>query len=475
MRRLAWVALAVAGLGCNQDPRGSDDAGATLDGGASMDGGADSPFVTEQFQVPARTEVDLLLVVDDSGSMCEEQNHLTQALRGLPQVLAEADLRAAVITTDMQDPARQGRFQTTYAEVGGLNCLEDPDVAGCPATLSPVLSAADAGECGDDRACRLQAMGTRLGCMAQQGTSGDGFESGLAALKAATACDGPNAEHFAPCCVDGRYDPACAAKPAFLRPEAVLVVLIVSDEDDCSADPDMPVSRANNSVCEWDRDQLVPVQAFRDHLVTLKARPDEQLVVVPIVGPPDLDAQGNVVRYRPATGADAPCLDPAGNYDPSQDPDGACCEGGVCPGSLQTSCESDLGAAFAGHRYLALAEALGQPVQAPEANICTLAGWADRITQPVAVVDGAYCLERAPACRRAVNFVSGDIGRACSPEEAQQPVGRSVAVSVNGRALGPDAYRVEATAGCPSGFQLILAERPPAEAAVIVRYVLEAG
>ncbi|MCA9544478.1 MAG: hypothetical protein KC613_08810 [Myxococcales bacterium] len=472
MRSLShlWPLAALLALGCNADPKTTDDAGPP-DAGEVQEG---TPFVTQRLQIPARTPVDLLLVIDDSGSMCEEQNNLTRALNALPAELLEADLRAAVITTDMRNPERMGRFQADYARQAAPNCPEAPVVDGCPETLSPVLSAADADGCGDDRACRLAEMGTRLGCMAQQGTGGDGFEAGLAALRAATACDGPNAEHFAPCCVDGRFDPTCPQKPAFLRPEGLLVVLIVSDEDDCSDDPADPISRATNSTCEWDHARLVPVDAYRDHLAALKARPAEQIVVVPVVGPQAFDDAGRPVRYRPPAGdADVACLDENGAYDPALDPDGACCTAEGCPGMVQTTCESGLGAAFAGHRYLALAEAFGQPVTEEDATICVEAGWADRLTAPVSALHGVLCLDRAPACRRAVNFVSGDAGRPCDAAEAEQPMARSVAVSVNGRALGPGEYEVTPEANCPGGFALHLTEAPAPEATLIVRYVPE--
>ncbi len=86
-----------------------------------------------------------------------------------------------------------------------------------------------------------------------------------------------------------------------------------------------------------------------------------------------------------------------------------------------------------------------------------------------------WCLSEAPACRRAINFVADDIGRACTAEEAMAPLGQAVAVSVNGRAQGPEAYRVEPDAACPGGVALWLTDAPMAGATIIVRYVPAEG
>ena len=105
----------------------------------------------------------------------------------------------------------------------GLNCTEQEDGSGrcdpvgqcppptcdCPAVIAPVLRSSDAGA----------DLERRFRCMTQVGTKGDTFEAGLEAMERAlspamTADGAPNA--------------------GFLRDDAYLGVVFLSDENDCS-------------------------------------------------------------------------------------------------------------------------------------------------------------------------------------------------------------------------------------------------
>lgn len=154
--------------------------------------GAVAPVVTETFNVPAVAMVDLLIVVDDSASMAEEQANLALAAQVL---IDRADLSGSsyqlgVTTTDPGDLA---------------GSLAAGTLRGTPAVIS---------SSSPTRVADLEAA-------ILQGTVGSAFEQGLfAATQAVT-------------------DPALLAGPnaGFSRAGAELVVLVLSDEQDQSPDP----------------------------------------------------------------------------------------------------------------------------------------------------------------------------------------------------------------------------------------------
>ncbi|MEL6180847.1 MAG: hypothetical protein AAFS10_17945, partial [Myxococcota bacterium] len=74
-----------------------------------------SPETPQQPGTPdnvSTNKVDILWVVDNSGSMCEEQASIREEANRFVQELADAglDFQVAVITTDMEDPTQSGRF-----------------------------------------------------------------------------------------------------------------------------------------------------------------------------------------------------------------------------------------------------------------------------------------------------------------------------------------------------------------------------
>ena len=372
--------------------------------------------------------VDLLLVVDDSGSMCEEQRAFNEAFPALADTLVGAgfDYRVAVVSTDMHSPNEKvGRFLHTPAPpTPSLSCRDEngdamaPHTEDCPEALAAILDSSEVGrDCPeglDPAECVRADLALRVRCATTLGTSGDGFEKGLEAMRVGLSCDGPNAARFGACCGDGGYDPRCDAAPDFLRPGAGLLVVFLTDEDDCSdpatnpaaselvicragpldededglpdgyaaepgcaADPaacllrecgpSTPrdcsaercvVSRSENSNCAWEADRsLVPPERYATFLEGLKRWPD-QIGVVAISGPRAYTELGHEMRY--VAGEPVPECNPR---DPRHDPDASrdmCCPEGLCPGVIQSACGGPLGQAFSGHRYLALTESLGE-------------------------------------------------------------------------------------------------------------------
>jgi hypothetical protein len=119
----------------------------------------------------AKKPLDILVVVDNSGSMQEEQNNLSTKLAPLLTYVADSDWRVAVTTTD-------------------------PD-KGC---LIDVIDKTDSN--------REAAFATAV----RQGTNGSGNERGILQAVNGLTC----------------------AREAWLRDQSALAVLIVSDEDNCS-------------------------------------------------------------------------------------------------------------------------------------------------------------------------------------------------------------------------------------------------
>ena len=140
--------------------------------------GTDAQYVSEFFKQnendDAQGLLDVLVVIDNSGSMAEEQENLSSKMLPLLSYVAESDWRIGVVTTDVAD--------------GCLRDLIQKNQSNPQAAFSNAIRA---------------------------GTSGSGIEAGVPqAVKA-----------LSPDCLNGN---------SWLRPNSTLAVLIVSDEDNCS-------------------------------------------------------------------------------------------------------------------------------------------------------------------------------------------------------------------------------------------------
>ena len=394
IRNVCLLALSASLLACNEHPVQPLDSVVTS-------------VNRQENRLPAKTKIDFLFVIDNSGSMCEEQANLANNFATFTDFLFDelgesADYRIAVTSTDMVSDGHKGAFRNEAARpVASLNCTDFvtgmpyvPDTAGCDALNLPVVLQSGPGGGIETK----EDLREKFKCMATMGTQGDGFEKGLEAMRTALSCNGPNKAYFAPCCVDpaegsndpiSRYNPACdpgalgLPEPVFLRPDALLVVIIVSDEDDCSEpmsnrllsrraickrdivdaegnlfdadgdmipdgfrDPDLcqgqtpaecyafecgtlspqdcrqqrcEIPRTENNACEWYRSNLTPVPDYARFLTSLKASPVEQLVVATIVGQRDYTPAGFEITYNTP---DAQVMLPAACAErPQNDPD----------------------------------------------------------------------------------------------------------------------------------------------------------
>ncbi len=170
-------------------------------------------------------DVDLLLVIDDSGSMDEEQELLKREIpalvRGLtdppdndgdgePDWTAVESLRVAVVTSDLGTTGypeeRLGRCGTgsPYMDAWGTDARFRQS-----ATCGGGGSAIHEWRTGDD----VDAFVDLVGCTADAGITGCGFEQPLLAATRALSRQ---------------------AETGFPREEALLAVLVLNDEEDCS-------------------------------------------------------------------------------------------------------------------------------------------------------------------------------------------------------------------------------------------------
>ena len=240
----AWAAIAVT-VGCNGSqpltPSGTGGSGGATGGRAGGSGGANGgaggtggTTVTGPFG----NNVDILMMIDDSSSMTEMQQKLylqlptfIQSLQNLP---SPPSLHLAVVSSDMGAPGDsassigcsaagdQGEFQSSPQSNSTLN----PPVTCTNTTIATPPGAADSNHTFITDADMMPNFTNPnitavLQCIAFLGDKGCGFEHQLASIDRALGADG--------------LGPAPSTNAGFLRPNAYLVIVILTNEDDCSA------------------------------------------------------------------------------------------------------------------------------------------------------------------------------------------------------------------------------------------------
>jgi hypothetical protein len=189
------------------------------------DDGGEQRFVRVAEVLPgASSSIDILFVIDDSISMTDEQDQLGMWANELFGVLSFAgelpDLHVAVISSSLSVPGLKGctdggdgRFHIGQADLGGDRFLRDI-----------------AGE--QDRLRNFAGpLNETFAKMARVGDVGCGYEQPFEATRRALSGE-------------------IAGNDGFLRDDALLLVVFVSDEDDCSAiDSSVLTADAYGDVC----------------------------------------------------------------------------------------------------------------------------------------------------------------------------------------------------------------------------------
>ncbi|MBK8479737.1 MAG: hypothetical protein IPL40_00955 [Proteobacteria bacterium] len=183
---------------------------------------------TEIFPQTLDTQVDLLFLVDSSLSMAGEQATLKAQFPALIEALRTPklgpagcslaagdcnipDVHIGVITPDLgYGPAVGG------CRAGGdqAKLLNQARTAGCPTPNDPWITLTNVKD--SSTADPVTRIAEAFACIAAVGATGCGFEQQLEATRRA-------------------LDPALNLNPGFVRPQALLAVVLITDEDDCSA------------------------------------------------------------------------------------------------------------------------------------------------------------------------------------------------------------------------------------------------
>ncbi|HXJ23554.1 MAG TPA: vWA domain-containing protein [Polyangia bacterium] len=182
--------------------------------------------------------VDILFMIDNSSSMTSMQQKLAmqlpafmQVLEGLPNGLPNVHI--AVVSSDMGAPGDStnqigctpsgdgGNFQYNIGAAGMCNATTlDPgatfisDVDGQKNFTDPIESVFE--------------------CIAQLGAAGCGFEHQLASIDRALGADGQGGPP--------------SGNANFLRPDAYLGIVLLTNEDDCSAPPNTTIFSLNGGM-----------------------------------------------------------------------------------------------------------------------------------------------------------------------------------------------------------------------------------
>ena len=355
--------------------------------------------VINKVRVTTVDKIDLLFLVDNSNSMIEEQNSLVQQFPRLIQTLASGmvrnsagevtrtfpavgSLQVGVVDSDMGS----GGFlvptcaDSNFGDDGILRTSGNTAIAGCSPSYPPFLQF----QRGTDDPATFAADFT---CVAALGTGGCGFEQHLeAVLKALTPST--SSITFAM----GTRGHGDVENNGFLRPDSLLGIVVVGDEDDCSASEGDLFNQSSarymgdlNLRCFQFPGAVYPVDdRYVAGLLALRAGNHELLVFADIGGvPTDLVADPNAIDYA------AILADPRMQEAP--DP--------TMPSRLTPSCNvPGRGLAFPPRRLVQVAQGLdalgaGAVVQ----SICQedFTGAIDAIINKLADVLGGTCLPRA--------------------------------------------------------------------------------
>lgn len=213
---VAGVLALASGCGSSSNREQFDDGAGTgtpAGGEIAGPGSIGGPQAGDNPKADECTKMDIVFVVDDSGSMKEEQTNLAANFPKFVKILddfktksgSKVDYRLAVTTT--------GR---------DINYTIQPPIAGFPAM--PQSEKGDNGAfrktCGLTKPWMDKGDGdvtSKFTCVAQTGTGGASIEMPLEALKLA----------FNDRMTDG-------TNKGFLRDDALLATVILTDEDDCS-------------------------------------------------------------------------------------------------------------------------------------------------------------------------------------------------------------------------------------------------
>jgi hypothetical protein len=205
-------------------------------GGASQSGGFTGGTQTDLiFELSPARKLDLVFMIDNSSSMQAKQESLALGFPALVNELASLpgglpDLHIGIISSNFgAGPNKPAPGCPPYGDRGRF--LVKPG-CGLGANANPWLEADATG-----KQNFTGALPDVFGCMAKLGVDGCGYEHQLQALRASLYDVNPE-------------------NRGFLREDATLGIVLVTDEDDCSAEPfatifdaEVPANEASGFTC----------------------------------------------------------------------------------------------------------------------------------------------------------------------------------------------------------------------------------
>jgi len=301
------VAILGIWLGCG------GDSGDARDRRANLDRYVPTPARdARSLEVAAIERIDMLFIADDSGSMKQEHEALRMQFPrivralvtgdidadGEPEFAGVSDLHLGVISPDL---GGLGTVGIERCEGGGDDALlqHEPQADGCAASYPSFLTYVAA----DNDVDRLAAD---FACVATLGTDGCGFEQPLEAALKALWPDGDARVDFFMLGEARSGGHGDGANAGFSRGDAdgnaapsLLIVVLLTDEDDCSAwdggiftpthflPPDDPRGQqALNLRCFLNADGLYPVERYVEGLRLLREGAEQLVMFTLIAGVP---------------------------------------------------------------------------------------------------------------------------------------------------------------------------------------------
>ncbi len=313
--------------------------------------------IPEPTPAPTDPDLDVLLVVDNSASMCQEQAALADALSAFVATLVDFDYRIAAVTTDMlTSPASGGsgvfanrltaefpfacaEVETVYCERGSTTCEETlgegwscdaPDTVSLITNCNDSLNSKCRLKCTTDADCDGGLVSEEQGAACADDPascqykclipSGDAENSGCVLRPQTQGCPNPadrpavvtpeNAAELLPCLAivgaeqhnNANLEQGLGAAVAALDPEganaaqaqefrratADLLIVYISDEDDCTVAAGQELKKEHYGRCscqdsEEDGGPLASVKGLADTVKGFAAT-DTRVFVAAIVG-----------------------------------------------------------------------------------------------------------------------------------------------------------------------------------------------
>lgn len=348
--------------------------------------------------------VDLLFMIDNSGSMAQEQNLLRAEIPRMIRALSEGD-REGDGVRDFP-PLRSLHVGIIHSDLGAGDVPEGEAVPSCDPGLGDdgIMRTTSRGfeGCSPSYPSRvfelnvgvddLTTFGTAVGCVAAATTGGCGFEQQLEATLKALSPASPQpfvaSYYVPPTFYGGERGHGDGANAGFLRADSVLAIVLLSDEEDCSVPaydifyPGSPLYTGHplNLRCERFDEDRYPVERYVAGFRQLRENPS-LLVYSAIVGIPEDLAD---LRYEAMLADRRMQL----VEDPAMDP----------PQRHLPSCDTANGTAYAPRRMIEVARGLRDlGAHTTIQSICasTFGSGVDAIVDEIAEALGAECLPRA--------------------------------------------------------------------------------